>query len=245
MSAAEAQLFLPTSNNQQNSTKKNFRSPPLASLLFRTFEKSNFYGCLIFLSFSYAVYIGTLTTYEKHQKGSEPILFYVELSIFLYTSLEFLLRIYGSKSRKEFRQIQGFFRFFFEHYLFFDLILLVLYGLTFSRYFLGFWQADSASFLHSLRFLQLIRFISLDRYFKSIPLLSETLWNYRRVLLATTFLCFLLMLPTAYLLWVVERDIQTDEKFFFKTFTDSLWYTINSMATVKYLRKKYPERSLY
>jgi hypothetical protein len=41
------------------------------------------------------------------------------------------------------------------------------------------------------------------------------------------------MLPTAYLLWFFERFREKDGEYFFKTYTDSLWFTINSMATVR------------
>jgi len=227
----ESEIFLPSSPENQKQ-QRYYHAPWLSSRLFNIFEQSPLYAYLLFLIFTFAIYVGTLTTYEQHLEVSARALFYIELVLFIYSSIEFILRIYASESRIRYHGLKGKHRFFYEHYLIIDLILLISYGIVFLLNFIKFYD-PSIFFLHGLRFLQLLRFIPLDRHIKSIPLIGRITWQYRRVLLAAVYLCFLLLLPTAYLLWVVERFIKTGEQYFFKTYTDSLWFTINSMATVR------------
>jgi hypothetical protein len=227
----ESEILLPTSKDNRN-RERYHRPPRLSAHLFNLFEQSRLYACLVFLVFTFAIYVGTLTTYDKHREISVPALFYIESTLFIYSCIEFILRIYASKARIRYHGLKGKHRFFYEHYLIIDLILLISYGIIFLLNITKLY--DSSIFLlHGLRFLQLIRFIPLDRHIKSIPLISCIIWQYRRVLVAVVYLCFLLLLPTAYLLWVVERFIETNGQYFFKTYTDSLWFTINSMATVR------------
>lgn len=226
----ESEVFLPDSSNA--SKRRPHRRPPyLSSFLFNLFERSLLYACLVFLAFTFAIFVGTLTTYEEHRKVSTEALYYTELTLFVFCAIEFVLRIYASEARVCYRGGKGKFRFFCQHYLMVDLVLLIAYGIIFALNWTK-WIDPSIYFLHALRFLQLFRFIPLDRHVKSISLISSITWQYRRVLMAAVYLCFLLILPTAYLLWVVERAIETNGQYFFRTYTDSIWFTINSMATV-------------
>jgi hypothetical protein len=226
----ESENFLPSSPENQKQ-RRYHRAPWLSSRLFNIFEQSPLYAYLLFCIFTFAICVGTLTTYEQHHEVSARALFYIELILFIYSLIEFILRIYASESRIRYHGLKGKRRFFYEHYLIIDLILLISYGIVFLLNFTKFYDS-SIFFLHGLRFLQLLRFIPLDRHIRSIPLIGRITWQYRRVLLATVYLCFLLLLPTAYFLWIVERFIETNGQYFFKTYTDSLWFTINSMATV-------------
>lgn len=231
---AESQIFLPSKLDQyrqKQSPRRQHRAPKFSPFLYQLFEQTPIYAYVLFFVFTFAIYVGTLTTYDEHHTASVPVLFYIELSIFAYCLIEFILRIYASNAKERYCGMQGKQRFFLENYLIFDFLLLVCYGIVFLWNFTKFYHSH-ALFLHALRFLQLFRFIPLDRYVGSIPLICKIVWQYRRVLLATVYICFLLMLPTAYLLWIVERSIKTNDLYFFKTYTDSLWYTINSMATV-------------
>jgi hypothetical protein len=227
----ESEIFLPASLDAQKQRRYHHASR-LSSRLFNIFEQSRLYATLVFLAYIFPVYLGILTTYTEHYKASVPPLFYTELTLFIYCLIEFFLRIYASESRARYHGLKGKRRFFYEHYVMIDFILLISYGIIFSLNFTNF-NDPSILFLHSLRFLQLLRFIPLDRHIKSIPLIGYITWQYRRVLLAAVYSCFLLVLPTAYILWIVEKSIETNGQYFFKTYTDSLWFTINSMATVR------------
>ncbi|CAF2803370.1 unnamed protein product [Rotaria sp. Silwood2] len=229
----ESEIFLP-SRRDNLKQRRIHHAPWLSSYLFNLFEQTSIYGCFLFLIFSIAIVAGTLTTYDEHHKASVPILINIEIILFIYCLIEFILRIYGSESRIRYHGFKGKVRFFYEHYLIIDFILLISYGIIFLLYFIKFYNYSSIVFLHGLRFLQLFRFLPLDRYIKSIPLISLIIWQYRRILLVAVYSCFLLLLPTAYFLWITERFIETDGKFFFQTYTDSLWFTINSMATIGY-----------
>lgn len=227
----ESEIFLPASVDAHKQ-RRYHHAPWLSSRLFNIFEQSPLYATLVFLVFTFPVYVGTLTTYSEHYKGSVPVLLYTELALFIYCLIEFFLRIYASESRSRYHGLKGKRRFFYEHYLIIDLILLISYVIIFLLNFNNF-NDPPILFLHGLRFLQLLRFIPLDRHVKSIPLIGCITWQYRRVLLAAVYSCFLLVLPTAYLMWIVEQSIETNGQYFFKTYTDSLWFTINSMATVR------------
>lgn len=227
----ESDFFLSSSADYRK-PRRYRRAPWLSSCLFNLFEQSPLYACVLFIIFSLAIFVGTLTTYDEYREKSVLLLFYIELTLFIYGFIEFILRIYASESRQQYQGFKGKLQFFSEHYLIIDLILLISYAFVFGLNFIKFDPA-SASFLHGLRFLQLLRFIPLDRYVKSIPLLSYIIWQYRRVLAVAIYSCFILLLPTAYLLWFVERHIETNGQYFFKTYTDSIWFTLNSMATVR------------
>ena len=228
----ESEIFLPVPVDVQKQRRRH-HAPCLSVCLFKIFEQSLLYPTLVFLLFTFPVYLGTLTTYTEHYEGSVSILVYTEIALFIYCLIEFFLRIYASESRARYRGLKGKRRFFCEHYLIVDLILLVSYVILFTLYFKQF-NDPPVLFLHGLRFLQLFRFIPLDRYVKSLPILGCIIWQYRRVLLATVYSCFLLLLPTAYILWIIEQSIETKGDYFFRTYTDSLWFTINSMATIGY-----------
>lgn len=227
----ETEVFLSRSS-PTHKQRPHRRTPWLSSCLFNLFERSPLYACLIFLAFTFTTFVGALTTYEEHHQVSREALYYTELTLFIYCLIEFILRIYASEARACYRGLKGKVRFFYERYLIVDLILLILYGIVFVMNWTK-WIDLSMHFLHGLRFLQLFRFFSLDRHIKSIPMISSVTWQYRRVLSAAVYLCFLLVLPTTYLLWVVERAIETNGQYFFKTYSDSLWFTLNSMATVR------------
>lgn len=218
----ESEILLPSSLDNPRQ-RQQYRAPWLSSHL---------YACLLFLVFTFAICVGTLTTYEQYSELSESVLVYTELTLFIYCSIEFILRIYASGSKIKYNSLKDKCRLFYEYYLIIDLILLISYGIIFALYLTNFYGLSNFS-LHGLRFLQLLRFISLDRHIKSIPLIARIIWQYRQVLLAVIYLCFLLLLPTAYLLWIVERSIEKNGEYFFKTYIDSLWFTINSMATVR------------
>lgn len=224
----ESEIFLPSSKH-----RRNHRIPKFSTGLFKLFEETPLYGYVLFFIFTFAIFIGTLTTYDEHHQASVPILIRIEFILFIYCLIEFILRIYASESRICYHGLKGKYRFFYEHYLIIDFILLISYGIVFLLNFTKVVYDSSVFFLHGLRFLQLFRFIPLDRYIKSIPLINYIMWQYRRVVLAAMYLCFLLMLPTTYLLWIFEKSIETDGQYFFKTYTDSLWFTVNSMATVR------------
>lgn len=224
----ESEVFLPSTKKYR---KHHQQVSKISSFLFKLFEELPIYPFILFFIFTFALYVGILTTYDEHYQASVSVLFYIELSIFIYCLIEFILRIYASNAKERYRGFQGKWRFFFEHYLFIDCFLLISYGIIFLWNLTKFYQSEIL-FLHGLRFLQLLRFIPLDRHIKSISLICKITWQYRKILLAIVYLCFLLMFPTAYLLWIVERYIKTNEQYFFRTYTDSLWFTLNSMATV-------------
>jgi voltage-gated potassium channel len=85
--------------------------------------------------------------------------------------------------------------------------------------------------LRVLALIRLLRFFKLARYSSGLASLLEVLYTERRALFATLLILGGLVLATATLMHLAERDVQPDR---FGTIPDAMWWAIVTLTTVGY-----------
>jgi voltage-gated potassium channel len=85
--------------------------------------------------------------------------------------------------------------------------------------------------LRVLALFRLVRFFKLARYSSGLASLAEAMWAERRALLATLIILGGLVLTTATLMHLAEREAQPDR---FGTIPDAMWWAVVTLTTVGY-----------
>ena len=85
--------------------------------------------------------------------------------------------------------------------------------------------------LRVLALFRLVRFFKLARYSSGLASLAEAMWAERRALLATLLILGGLVLTTASLMHLAERNAQPDR---FGTIPDAMWWAVVTLTTVGY-----------
>jgi voltage-gated potassium channel len=85
--------------------------------------------------------------------------------------------------------------------------------------------------LRALALFRLVRFFKLARYSSGLASLAEAVWAERRALLATLLILWGLVLTTATVMHLAEREAQPDR---FGTIPDAMWWAVVTLTTVGY-----------
>jgi voltage-gated potassium channel len=85
--------------------------------------------------------------------------------------------------------------------------------------------------LRVLALFRLVRFFKLVRYSPGLASLAEAIWAERRALMGTLLILGGLVLTTATLMHLIEREAQPDR---FGTIPDAMWWAIVTLTTVGY-----------
>ncbi len=86
-------------------------------------------------------------------------------------------------------------------------------------------------FLRILRLTRLLRVFKLNRYSKSLGLLSRVLKKEKEQLIVTIFITSLLLLTASSIMYYLEHDVQPEA---FPNIISSLWWAIATLTTVGY-----------
>ena len=138
-------------------------------------------------------------------------------------SLEYVLRVWAAPADPTgiyARPFSGRLRYVFSPMALIDLLAI-------APFFLAFLGAD----LRFLRVLRLLRLLKLTRYFPAMGVLSAVVYNQRRALLSATFVMIVLLVLSASIMYVIEREHQPDE---FSSIPAAMWWGIATLTTVGY-----------
>ena len=200
------------------------------------------FGCLFLTIFStidkycFPLLYKVLTCQFRFEQDATAILSYVEVVIMSQFLIEYILRLWSAGARGRYDGIRGRLRYASSFFPLLDLIVVVagitlfIFGWADSR------GLSASSALRSLRFLQLIRMVRLDKNGSSWKLLGSVIYAHRKELITALYLGFLTLIFAAFIIYQCEHGENKD----FTTFADSLWWGLTSFTTIGY-GDRYPE----
>ncbi|GAV01465.1 hypothetical protein RvY_12174 [Ramazzottius varieornatus] len=186
------------------------------------------YHMLVFLLVFGCFCLTVLSTVPDFEDSTQQPLFWMELVVVVWFTVEFLLRMWSVGCRSRYQGVQGRLLFFKRPFTVIDTIIIfasiVVLGLGSHG------QVFAASALRGLRFFQILRMVRMDRRGGTWKLLGSVVWAHRQELLTTFYIGFLGLIFSSFLIYLVEKDI--NERF--TTFADALWWGVITLATVGY-----------
>ncbi|XP_039877020.1 potassium voltage-gated channel subfamily KQT member 4 isoform X3 [Simochromis diagramma] len=88
----------------------------------------------------------------------------------------------------------------------------------------------ATSALRSMRFLQILRMVRMDRRGGTWKLLGSVVYAHSKELITAWYIGFLVLIFASFLVYLAEKDINSD----FNTYADSLWWGTITLTTIGY-----------
>ena len=176
-------------------------------------------GCL--------VYSSILTVYVER---SYRTLFWIELALFIFFLIEYIVRVWSSGCRSKYRSHHGRLIFMCKTMCVIDLCVIAGYATLLC---MGISDTEfNIQLIRYVRILQILRFLHIDRRLTSWRLLGSVIYDHRYELIATLYFCFNFLIVVAYLIWLVEKDeTKPPSEDMFHSFADTLWWAIITMVS--------------
>ncbi|OWA51387.1 Potassium voltage-gated channel subfamily KQT member 5 [Hypsibius exemplaris] len=186
------------------------------------------YHMLVFALVFGCFCLTVLSTVPDFEDSTQQPLFWMELIVVVWFTVEFLLRMWSVGCRSRYQGFQGRMQFFKRPFTIIDTIVIVASIVVLGIGSHG--QVFAASALRGLRFFQILRMVRMDRRGGTWKLLGSVVWAHRQELLTTFYIGFLGLIFSSFLIYLVEKD--TNDRFL--TFADALWWGVITLATVGY-----------
>ncbi len=197
-----------------------------------------FYRLFTFTLILGSILTGTLTTLETLNKRSLIIFFCYEIFATVYFGIEFILRVWSSGHRSSYKGIGGRLKFMSKilHMIELAIILfssglLIYVGRNFDS-FKGRILFSSMA-ITVLRFLQIFRFLYIDRRAQTWKLLFKVMQKHRFELLTSVYIGIFILLFSSYFILIFEKHYEPDEVAF-HSYADALYWSIITMTTIGY-----------
>ncbi|XP_021914372.1 potassium voltage-gated channel subfamily KQT member 1 isoform X1 [Zootermopsis nevadensis] len=172
--------------------------------------------------------LSVFSTIEKYEKQASIILFYMEIVVVVWFTIEFILRLWSSGCRSRYQGAIGRFKFLRRPFCIIDVSTIFASLVVLSMGSSG--QVFAASALRGLRFFQILRMVRMDRRGGTWKLLGSVVYAHRQELITTLYIGFLGLIFASFLVYLAEKD--TNEKF--SNFADALWWGVITLCTVGY-----------
>ncbi|XP_064841520.1 potassium voltage-gated channel subfamily KQT member 4-like [Oncorhynchus masou masou] len=88
----------------------------------------------------------------------------------------------------------------------------------------------ATSALRSMRFLQILRMVRMDRRGGTWKLLGSVVYAHSKELITAWYIGFLVLIFASFLVYLAEKDVNTE----FNTYADSLWWGTITLTTIGY-----------
>jgi hypothetical protein len=200
-----------------------------------------FYRLLTFTLILGSILTGTLTTLETLNKRSLIIFFCYEIFATVYFGIEFILRVWSSGHRSSYKGIGGRLKFMSKilhmielAIIVFSSALLIYVGRNFDS-FKGKILFSSIA-ITVLRFLQIFRFLYIDRRAQTWKLLFKVMQKHRFELLTSVYIGIFILLFSSYFILIFEKhyDYDNDQEVAFHSYADAVYWSIITMTTIGY-----------
>ncbi|KAM7384221.1 hypothetical protein PAMA_011521 [Pampus argenteus] len=142
--------------------------------------------------------------------------------------LEYFIRIWAAGCCCRYRGWQGRLRFARKPFCVIDFIVFVLSLAVIAAGTQGNIFATSA--LRSIRFLQILRMVRMDRRGGTWKLLGSVVYAHSKELITAWYIGFLVLIFASFLVYLAEKDVNSD----FNTYADSLWWGTITLTTIGY-----------
>ncbi|XP_052822999.1 potassium voltage-gated channel subfamily KQT member 1 isoform X2 [Octopus bimaculoides] len=200
----------------------NFLERPKSwpSALYHIFVFFTVFSCLV---------MSVLATIEGYEDVMRLALFYVEVVMVVWFTLEYLLRIWSAGCRSRYQGWMGRIKFARRPFCVVDLMIVSASIIVLAVGSTG--RIFATSSLRGLRFFQILRMVRMDRRGGTWKLLGSVVWAHRQELITTVYIGFLGLIISSFLVFLVEKDAENTK---FKTYADALWWGVITLCTVGY-----------
>ncbi|PSN52336.1 Potassium voltage-gated channel subfamily KQT member 5 [Blattella germanica] len=172
--------------------------------------------------------LSVFSTIEMYEKQASLVLFYMEIIVVVWFTIEFFLRLWSSGCRSRYQGLIGRLKFLRRPFCIIDVSTISASIVVMSMRSSG--QVFAASALRGLRFFQILRMVRMDRRGGTWKLLGSVVYAHRQELITTLYIGFLGLIFASFLVYLAEKD--TNKKF--SNFADALWWGVITLCTVGY-----------
>ncbi|KAF3833853.1 hypothetical protein F7725_025057 [Dissostichus mawsoni] len=162
--------------------------------------------CFSFLLVFSCLVLSVFSTIPEHQKFANQGLFILEFVMIVVFGLEYFIRVWAA-----------------GYFIVFVASLAVIAAGTQGNIF-------ATSALRSMRFLQILRMVRIDRRGGTWKLLGSVVYAHSKELITAWYIGFLVLIFASFLVYLAEKDINSD----FNTYADSLWWGTITLTTIGY-----------
>lgn len=213
-----------------STSSKRYRK--LQNCLYNVLERPRgwafIYHAFIFLLVFSCLVLSVFSTIPDHQKFANQSLFILEFVMIVVFGLEYFIRIWAAGCCCRYRGWQGRLRFARKPFCVIDFIVFVASLAVIAAGTQGNIFATSA--LRSMRFLQILRMVRMDRRGGTWKLLGSVVYAHSKELITAWYIGFLVLIFASFLVYLAEKDNNSD----FNTYADSLWWGTITLTTIGY-----------
>ncbi|XP_072226464.1 potassium voltage-gated channel subfamily KQT member 4 [Leuresthes tenuis] len=215
-----------------NASAASKRYRKLQNCLYNVLERPRgwafIYHAFIFLLVFSCLVLSVFSTIPDHQKMANQGLFILEFVMIVVFGLEYFIRVWAAGCCCRYRGWQGRLRFARKPFCVIDFIVFVASMAVIAAGTQGNIFATSA--LRSMRFLQILRMVRMDRRGGTWKLLGSVVYAHSKELITAWYIGFLVLIFASFLVYLAEKDINSD----FSTYADSLWWGTITLTTIGY-----------
>ncbi|XP_026881930.2 potassium voltage-gated channel subfamily KQT member 4 [Electrophorus electricus] len=186
------------------------------------------YHAFIFLLVFSCLVLSVFSTIPTHQEFANEALFILEFVMIVVFGLEYFVRVWAAGCSCRYRGWQGRLRFARKPFCVIDLIVFVASLAVIAAGTQGNIFATSA--LRSMRFLQILRMVRMDRRGGTWKLLGSVVYAHSKELITAWYIGFLVLIFASFLVYLAEKDVNPE----FTTYADSLWWGTITLTTIGY-----------
>nr|XP_055075720.1 potassium voltage-gated channel subfamily KQT member 4 isoform X5 [Misgurnus anguillicaudatus] len=213
-----------------SASSKSYRK--LQNCLYNVLERPRgwafIYHAFIFLLVLSCLVLSVFSTIPDHQKFANEALFILEFVMIVVFGLEYFVRIWAAGCCCRYRGWQGRLRFARKPFCVIDFIVFVASLAVIAAGTQGNIFATSA--LRSMRFLQILRMVRMDRRGGTWKLLGSVVYAHSKELITAWYIGFLVLIFASFLVYLAEKDNNQE----FSTYADSLWWGTITLTTIGY-----------
>ncbi|KAK4871868.1 hypothetical protein RN001_015992 [Aquatica leii] len=180
--------------------------------------------CMVFMCLSLSVF----STIETYEVIAGNILFYMEIVVVFWFTIEFGLRLWSSGCRSRYQGPMGRLKFLRRPFCIVDIVTIAASFVVLAMGSGG--QVFAASALRGLRFFQILRMVRMDRRGGTWKLLGSVVYAHRQELITTLYIGFLGLIFASFLVYLAEKDVNRK----FSNFAQALWWGVITLCTVGY-----------
>ncbi|KAM8976120.1 potassium voltage-gated channel subfamily KQT member 4 isoform 3-T3 [Pelodytes ibericus] len=215
---------------RSSGTHKKYRR--LQNYLYNVLERPRgwafiYHVFIFFLVFSCLV-LSVFSTIPEYHNLANKGLFILEFVMIVVFGMEYVIRIWSAGCCCRYRGWKGRLRFARKPFCVIDCIVLVASLAVIAAGTQGNIFATSA--LRSMRFLQILRMVRMDRRGGTWKLLGSVVYAHSKELITAWYIGFLVLIFASFLVYLAEKDANKE----FSTYADSLWWGTITLTTIGY-----------
>ncbi|XP_047222165.1 potassium voltage-gated channel subfamily KQT member 5-like isoform X3 [Girardinichthys multiradiatus] len=214
------------------SGRRNVRYRRLQNYLYNVLERPRawafIYHAFVFILVFSCLVLSVFSTIPAHQDVSSGCLLILEFVMIVVFGLEYIIRIWSAGCCCRYRGWQGRLRFARKPFCVIDIIVLIASVAVVSAG--SQTNMFATSVLRSLRFLQILRMVRMDRRGGTWKLLGSVVYAHSKELVTAWYIGFLVLIFSSFLVYLVENKFNKD----FATYADALWWGTITLTTIGY-----------